>query len=754
MILCILLVGIVVLLTISLSIIHRLLMQRLKEIQHKYPLAANFRQLPSKLSFLNIGQTIGLLRISNIEWEQEEHNRQKFLSIIKYYPNGWKRVAAKYGSLSVEQTISKEQEIKDEELKFQQEKEQEEHNRQKYLLIKRCYPNGWKRVAAKYGRLSVEQTISKEQEIKDEESKFQEEKEQERNAITNSLNTLHSAIIAGDIEKAKQTIIRIDTAIKNPTIDSDIHNKVTEAKREFEKKYNEGILDDTLGTYYVDYDKPMSFVQDANWCYPVAKFPSKGTYIFPHRRRKIARRGYMEEPFQISIADKLSSCKLHIFGDCALLPYEGCRPYEPDIAIIDKDNPSIRIDIEIDEPYAAITNTPTHYIGCGDDMRDMQLNNLGWIVVRFSEEQICTATQDCIAYIAQLIHCLNPDKTFPNDLLSRKQPRRYKRWTEIEAKVMASEKKRETYLQHEFGTTPTPPVTIAAITQTKKESECAKNIKPLNIQQKGTAEICHSMIDLFVRDKDIQFYPQEHIYLYQGTIEFSPVSKVISYFFNPFDSFYWSKIKADQEQVSQGEKLEEWDKKGAEAREVGTFMHQQIAAYYAKKEYQKNYRFQYTGKYICENKNISLANEYAQFVDFLKQHTFIPCRTEWMIYDENLKIAGTIDMLCHNGMTYDIYDWKRSQKVVDTLGNPIQIAAFGNTGIRGLEDIQDTPYWHYCIQQNLYRYILETKYRLQIGKMYLVVFMDSAPTYFKLEVPNMDGTIKTILENLPLIDIG
>lgn len=367
--------------------------KRLKEIQHKYPLAANFRQLPPKLLSVKLYQTIRLLCRSNIEWEREENNRQKYRSLMRYYPNGMKRVCQRYGQFSVEQIISHEQEIKDEETKFQQEKERE--------------------------------------------------KEQERNAIINSLNSLHSAIIAGDIEneKAKLTIICLDTAIKSTTIDSDLRNKITEAIREFEKKYNEGILDDTLGTYYVDYEKPVSFVQDANWCYPVAKFPTKGTYFSPRRHRKIAFIGNIEATFQA-----LSSYKLHIFDDYVLLPYEGCRPYELDIAIIDMENPSIRIDIEIDEPYTAITNTPIHYIGCGDDMRDMQLNNLGWIVVRFSEEQIYTAPQDCIAYIAQLIHCLSPDKTFPYDLLSGQQPDCYKRWTKIEAEVMASKKKRETYL--------------------------------------------------------------------------------------------------------------------------------------------------------------------------------------------------------------------------------------------------------------------------------------------------------------------
>ena len=54
------------------------------------------------------------------------------------------------------------------------------------------------------------------------------------------------------------------------------------------------------------------------------------------------------------------------------------------------------------------------------------------------------------------------------------------------------------------------------------------------------------------------------------------VSSVISCFFKPFDSYYWSEYKANQRNISQGQILEEWDSKGACSRDVGTFMHQQI----------------------------------------------------------------------------------------------------------------------------------------------------------------------------------
>ena len=63
-----------------------------------------------------------------------------------------------------------------------------------------------------------------------------------------------------------------------------------------------------------------------------------------------------------------------------------------------------------------------------------------------------------------------------------------------------------------------------------------------------------------------------------------------------------------------------------------------------------------------------------------------------------------------------------------------------------MENIHDTKYWRYCLQQNLYRFILEKKYRIKVDKMYLVIFVDNTTSYTKLEVPRMDDEIKVILD--------
>lgn len=362
----------------------------------------------------------------------------------------------------------------------------------------------------------------------------------------------------------------------------------------------------------------------------------------------------------------------------------------------------------------------------------MNLNNLGWIVVRLTEIQVKSDMQGCVSFIAQLIHSLNPSKPLPESLLIHDFPQTQKRWTEIEAKVMASEKVRKKYLNHEFEVVDNEQIEIADIKQTEKERSCAKLVKPLIVASRYlTKKSIEGETSVFERDKRIQFLPQEHIYLYNGVEQLIPVSSIISCFFKPFNSYYWSEYKANQRHVPQGQVLEEWDAKGACSRDVGTFMHLQIENYYKEFTYQQEFTFNYKGKYVQINELISLECEYLQFMDFLEDHKFSPFRTEWAIYDEELKIAGTIDMIHKRGDIFDIYDWKRSHRIVNFMGEPIAINNYGEKRLDELNQIEDTPYWHYCIQQNLYRYILEKNYGITVEKTYLIVFCDDTNRYSK-----------------------
>lgn len=528
----------------------------------------------------------------------------------------------------------------------------------------------------------------------------------------------------------------------NFTTDTNIENIVSPTVLDFKNNKTKDINSD-LEIHKVDYPIPIQFLQkNEDWEYAVVKFPKEENIVFPYRRHSIARKGYMDLNFQSYLQNVLGN-QLLVISDCSILPAENYRPYEPDIAIIDLNKPSIRIDIEIDEPYSAISNQPIHFIGCGDDFRDANLNNLGWIVIRFTEYQVVSNMQGCAAVIAQILNAINPNLTICTSLLSHSLPAPVKRWSNVEATIMASEKIREKYLNHKFGIKDVEPITLSDIKQNDIEQKYATLIKPLVINKNKPLKITNPNIQ-FHRDENIQFLPLEHIYLYKGKERLIPVSSIISYFFTEFDAFKHSERIARQRGVPQGQILEEWDEKNTRSKEIGKFVHKQIAHNYNGLKYQNKYHFLYTGKYVKTDEYIDLQREYEQFRLFLDHHIFTPFETEWSIYDENLKIAGTIDMIHKKGTLYDIYDWKYSHRIADSTGSPILFNSYGEKGLRGLENVQDTEYWKSCLRQNLYKCILEKNYKFRIDKMYLILFSDKYPSYLKFEVPCMDNEIKII----------
>ena len=576
-----------------------------------------------------------------------------------------------------------------------------------------------------------------------EELRIIKEKEQEKfeKSIREDIEKAKDAAKSCDVETTSRWLTEIKVAVQDKKVDQELLDAIEKVQAEFEEHYNEGIVDPFPKTN-VDYEPVLQFVQGEEWKYPMARFPETGRVVFPYRRRSVALRGYSEEKFQSFLSAYFDDSVL-VLGDCSILPADNCRPYEPDIAIICKNRPSIRIDVEVDEPYSGYTREPIHYIGCGDDFRDMNLNNLGWIVVRFTEHQVYVYARRCAEFIAAILAYLDKSFKIPGNIdfsgLSED------RWTEIEAKVMACEKYRETYLNHIFCKQETESVRSCDIRQTEKERDCSESVPAIIVRDASFIyNNDENVRNRHPRDSRIQFLPFEHIYILDGKESLMSVSNLVSLFFPEFKSYYWSERKAREYGISQAELLEEWDAKGAQSREVGTFMHQQIRNYYHGLPFVNKYRFTYKGKYKHIDTEVSLESEFEQFICFLNDHKFKPFRTEWTIFDEDLKIAGTIDVIHKKNGTFDLYDWKRSHRLLDEPGdirktNPFQY------GIHGLERIPDTVYWHYCLQLNIYRYILERNYDMTVDKMYLILLHSEAIEYRKIVVPRMDEYVGIIL---------
>lgn len=243
-----------------------------------------------------------------------------------------------------------------------------------------------------------------------------------------------------------------------------------------------------------------------------------------------------------------------------------------------------------------------------------------------------------------------------------------------------------------------------------------------------------STLNAHERDKYITFDEGPHIYTINGDSSYVSATTFNHKHFERFDadriinnmmlSDKWEKNKYYGMTKPEIKRL--WNKNGKEAAEAGTKMHYDIECYY-------------NGVF---NNNESV--EYKYFLDFYENHKSLkPYRTEWMVYDEDHKLAGSIDMVFENSDgTLSIYDWKRCKDIhkVNNWGK------FSQNSI--IEHIPDTNYWHYGLQLNTYKYILENKYDKKVKDLYLVCLHPDKDSYKKIAVPDLQNEVKSLLNNI------
>jgi len=125
--------------------------------------------------------------------------------------------------------------------------------------------------------------------------------------------------------------------------------------------------------------------------------------------------------------------------------------------------------------------------------------------------------------------------------------------------------------------------------------------------------------------------------------------------------------------------------------------------------------------------------------------TLVPLRTEWRIYHEELKICGTIDAVyLEPDGSLVIIDWKRAKDIkhYETIESFRRYAT-----TVGLGHVPDLKYWHYALQLNCYRHILESKYAQRVSNMVLVVLHPEGDSYKLMMVPRMEKEIEVMVRD-------
>ena len=240
------------------------------------------------------------------------------------------------------------------------------------------------------------------------------------------------------------------------------------------------------------------------------------------------------------------------------------------------------------------------------------------------------------------------------------------------------------------------------------------------------------------RDANILFEEKEHKYYLRGKQVGTSVTSLIHAFAPPFDAEKMADKIASKKCSLQSRKkyenmtkemiLDKWKADGESSSSLGTALHRDIELYF-------------NG---VPNNNCSV--EYSYFESFLKSgllDNLTAYRTEWSVYDEDLDLAGQIDMLFYDSSadSFVIYDWKRSKEISFT--NKFKDDKYLYEPLGNLDNCNFSTY---SLQLNIYRYILQKNYGITVSGMYLLILHPNYSEYYRIQVPVLEEEIGKMVD--------
>lgn len=240
------------------------------------------------------------------------------------------------------------------------------------------------------------------------------------------------------------------------------------------------------------------------------------------------------------------------------------------------------------------------------------------------------------------------------------------------------------------------------------------------------------------RDSRISFQDEGHIYTIKhpqclnGDTGFTSVTTFIHSFVEKFNadkiidnmmkSPNWPNNKYFGMTKTQIKDL--WKENSIEASTAGTKLHLDIERTY--------------NGVIVNNDSL----EYNYFLNFHNDYKYLkPYRTEWLIFDEKLRLSGSVDMVFQTGDgTLEIYDWKRSKEIVKNS----RYNKWMNNSI--ISHLPDTNFWHYSLQLNVYKAILNKNYGVKVTDLYLVCLHPNHTNYLRIPAADLQYEVELLFE--------
>ena len=263
------------------------------------------------------------------------------------------------------------------------------------------------------------------------------------------------------------------------------------------------------------------------------------------------------------------------------------------------------------------------------------------------------------------------------------------------------------------------------------------------------------------RDANIEFFEQDHKYVINSDpdTKYTSVTTWVHHQFPKFNADntigsmmrgkswkeghkYWGQTP-DQIKAL-------WNTNATAVSQFGTDLHYEIECFMNNPLLPKGYTHEQLYNFYMSN-TTSAAHEskpleWHYFINFIKDTPHLkPFRTEWTVYNEDVKISGSIDMIYANpDGTLTIYDWKRSKEITrinswNKFALPVEIC-----------HLPDANFWHYAMQLNTYTVILEEKYNKVVTDLYLVRLHPDATekNYELIKLPDLSSEVRDLFKQL------
>ena len=263
-----------------------------------------------------------------------------------------------------------------------------------------------------------------------------------------------------------------------------------------------------------------------------------------------------------------------------------------------------------------------------------------------------------------------------------------------------------------------------------------------------------------VRDENIQLFKENHKYiiLSEPDTEYTSVTTWIKSHFPKFDADGIIKMMMNRKNWQEGHRYwglnpEEikalWETNKTIVASAGTDLHFQIECFMNEKLLPSGYTLEnlynlYMFQYKKRHRSMPL--EWQYFIQFVKDYPDLkPYRTEWVIYHEDVKISGSIDAVYENSDgTLSLYDWKRCKEIT-------RINKWNNFAISlHICHLPDSNFWHYAIQLNTYKVILEDKYGKKVKDLFIVNLHPdaTAENYVLIKMPDLSREVRSLFEEI------